>query len=158
MVSPIADLSSLNLTEHVVPEELLRAALPHDHEFRLIDDICFLDLDEQLVVGYKVWDDNPWWARAHIPGRPIMPGVLMLEGCAQVAAVLMKESGLWPADAWIGLGGVTRARFRRLITPPAKVYFCARMGRQSSKIAKYPAQCLINGEVAVDTELLGVPL
>lgn len=158
MVRPMADLSSLNLTEHVVPEEVLRAALPHAHEFRLIDGICFLDLEEQLVVGYKVWDENPWWAKAHVPGRPIMPGVLMLEGCAQVAAILVKQSGIWPTDALIGLGGVDKARFRRMITPPATVYFCARMGRQTRNMARYPAQCLIDGQVAVDTELLGVPL
>ena len=53
MARPIVDLSTINLTETVVPDEELRAALPHDHEFRLIDAICFLDMEEQLVVGLR---------------------------------------------------------------------------------------------------------
>ncbi len=158
MARPIVDLSTINLTETVLPDEELRAALPHDHEFRLIDAICFLDMEEQLVVGYKDWDENPWWARGHVPGRPLMPGVLMIEGCAQVAAVLVQRSEQWRTDSLIGLGGINKARFRRMITPPARVHFVAKMGRTTKRMARYPAQCFVNGELALDCELMGVPL
>ena len=158
MVKPMVDLSSLNLTDHAVPEEQLRTALPHEHEFRMIDDICYLDPEGKLIVGYKVWDENPWWARGHIPGRPLMPGVLMIEGCAQAAGVLVKGSGMWPEEAFCALAGVTQARCRRMITAPSKVFFVATLGKQTTKIARFPVQCIIDGEVALDGECLGVPV
>ncbi len=159
MQRPLVDLSQLNLTEDLVTEEELRVQLPHDHEFKLIDGICFLDLEEEIVVGYKDWDANPWWGRGHIPGRPIMPGVLMIEGCAQVSALLMKRKhGGWPPERFIGLAGVDGARFRGVVTPPCRVHFVAKIGLQNNRIARYPAQAFVDNKMVFEMELMGVPI
>ena len=158
MVSPMVEFSSLNCAENLVPEEDLRRALPHIDEVKLIDGICTLDLEREIVVGYKVWDDEPWWGRAHIPGRPMMPGVLMIEGCAQIAAILVENFGSFPTDKFMALVGVDNTRVRRMIQPPATVYFAGTLSSQSPRIAKVTAQCIVDGEVAAETELRGVPV
>jgi 3-hydroxyacyl-[acyl-carrier-protein] dehydratase len=158
MARPLIDLSSLDVSEDVVPEREVRRVIPHTDEFRMIDGICFLDLERQIVAGYKIWDDNPWWARAHIPGRPMMPGVLMIEGCAQVSAILVDRNGIFPDKSFVALAGVDDTRMRRVITPPAKVFFAATLLKQNAHIARFAAQCLVDGEVALEAELLGVPL
>ncbi len=133
--------------------------LPHDHEFRLIDGICHLDLEEGIVVGFKTWDQNPWWARGHIPGRPLMPGVLMAEGAAQVATILMKKKEGWGMDRFIGLAGLDRVRYRGQVVPPATVFFVSRTGEGSgNRIARYPAQAYCDGKMVMDMTLLGVLL
>lgn len=155
----LLDLATVPLDTDVLPEAELRSMLPHAYEFQLIDGICHLDLEQGIVVGYKDWGSDPWWARGHIPGRPLMPGVLLAEGAAQVATILMKKREGWGQDRFIGLGGLDRVRFRGQITPPARVYFVARAGaRSGNRLAKYPAQAFCNGSLAMDMELLGVLL
>ena len=159
MAQPLVDLATLDLTRDVVPEAELREVLPHRHEFQLIDGICHLDLEAGLVVGYKVWDDSAWWARGHIPGRPLMPGVLLAESAAQAATILMKRTEGWGSEQFIGLGGLDRVRFRGQVVPPTTVYFVSRPGRRSgNRIAKYPAQAFCGGKLVMDMELIGVLL
>ncbi|MEM7200452.1 MAG: 3-hydroxyacyl-ACP dehydratase FabZ family protein [Planctomycetota bacterium] len=159
MPQPLRDLSTLNLTEDVMPVAQIRELLPHAHEFELVDGVCFLDTEDDVIIAYKDWPEDPWWGRGHIPGRPIMPGVLMIEGCAQAASILMKvKTTGWPKDQFIGLGGVDNARFRGAVTPPARVYFLATQGRQNARMARYPCQAFTGGKLIFEMDLLGVRL
>lgn len=156
---PLVDLESLDLTRNVVPEEELRAALPHRDQFQLLDGICYYDPERNLAVGYKEWDAEPWWGNAHIPGRPIMPGVLMIEGAAQVASYLIKKTSKWAADRFIGLAGLNKVRMRGLVEPPARVYFISGDVKLSGRrLARMPAQVFCKGEMKMEMELLGVML
>lgn len=157
MPRALIDLNGLDLSQDVMAEAEIRAMLPHAHEFRLIDGICHLDMTAGVVVGYKDWGPDAWWARGHVPGRPLMPGVLMVEGCAQVSTILMKKQEGWGADKFIGLGGLDRVRFRGQIIPPCRVHFVSAVGsRSGNRIAKYPAQCFLDGKLVMDMDLLGV--
>ena len=159
MARELVDLSTIDLEHVAVPEDELRNMVPHAHEFRLIDGVCHLDCENGVVVGYKDWDDEPWWARGHIPGRPIMPGVLLVEGAAQVATVLMKKMEGWGNDRFIGLAGLDRARFRGQVAPGSRIYFASVKGQRSgNRMAKYPAQAFCNGKMVMDMDLLGVLL
>ena len=106
MGQPIVDLASLDLTKDVVSVEELRRCLPHRHEFEMLDGICHLDRENKIAVGYKDWDEDPWWAKGHIPGRPLMPGVLMIEGGAHIATFLVKQENEWASHKMIGLAGI----------------------------------------------------
>ncbi|MHC5063658.1 MAG: 3-hydroxyacyl-ACP dehydratase FabZ family protein [Planctomycetota bacterium] len=159
MPRPLVDLSTLDLSKDVLPEEELRSFIPHRHEFQMIDGICHLDEENGIVVGYKEWDNDPWWARGHIPGRPIMPGVLMAESCAQVSTILMKKVGGWSDAEFIGLGGLDKVRFRGQVVPPARVHYVSKVGiRSGNRLAKYPAQAFHEGKLVLDMELIGVML
>ena len=122
----------------------------------MIDGVCHLDLERGLVIAHKHFGEDAWWARGHVPGRPIMPGVMMIEGCAQAAAVLMKKREGLGGDDFIGLGGVDRARFRGAVFPPATIHFVSVVGSRSSRIFKYPAQCYRDGKMIMEMELMGV--
>ena len=79
MARALIDLATLDLEHDVLPEEELRAMLPHRYEFQLIDGVCHLDLEEGVIVGYKDWDDDPWWKRGHVPGRPLRAVIIQNE-------------------------------------------------------------------------------
>ncbi|MFM1872335.1 MAG: hypothetical protein RL398_1757 [Planctomycetota bacterium] len=159
MGQPILDLASLDLTKDVVSEEELRRILPHRHEFSMLDGICHLDVPNKAAVGYKKWDADAWWGRGHIPGRPLMPGVLMIESAAQVASFLIKKTSDWEIDRFIGLAGVDSVRFRGSIEPPATIYFVSGNLRLSGRrMARMPAQVFCNGTMAAEMELIGVLL
>ncbi len=158
MAQPIVDLATLDLSRDVLTDAEIRRMIPHAHEFRLIDGICHLDKENGVVVGYKDWDEQPWWGRGHVPGRPLMPGVLMCEGAAQVCTILMKARAGWGPDKFIGLGGLDNVRFRGQVVPPCRQYFVGKVGHHSTRMARYPAQCFVDGKLTMDMELLGVLL
>ena len=133
MGQPIIDLKSIDLTKDVISDEELRRCLPHSDEFQLLDGICHLDKENNIAVGYKDWGEDPWWAKGHIPGRPLMPGVLMIEGGAQIATFLVKQQVSWATDQMIGLAGIDDVRVRGQIVPPARVYFVSSVQKISGR-------------------------
>ena len=159
MSTSIVDLASIDLTRDVVPEEELRSILPHRHEFQMLDGICHLDVEKKCAVGYKDWGTDAWWGRGHIPGRPLMPGVLMIESAAQVASFLIKKTSDWEIDRFIGLAGLDNVRIRGTIEPPPRVYFVSGNLRISGRrMARMPAQVFCNGTMTMEMELIGVLL
>lgn len=159
MARALVDLATLDLTKNVLSDDEVRSLVPHAHEFQMIDGVCHLDLDAGLIVGYKDWTEDAWWARGHIPGRPLMPGVLMVEGGAQISTILMKKQEGWGSEKFIGLGGLNDVRFRGQVEPPCRVHFVSAVGtRSGNRIAKYPAQCFLNDKLVMQMELMGVLL
>jgi 3-hydroxyacyl-[acyl-carrier-protein] dehydratase len=159
MAQPIVDLQTLDLSRPVVSEQELRACLPHRAEFQLLDAVVHLDRERGIAVGVKDWDDDPWWARGHIPGRPLMPGVLMLEGAAQIATFLVKQNSDWARDRMIGLAGLDNVRFRGQVVPPARVYFVSgNLSISGRRLAKMTAQVFANGQMVVEADIMGVML
>ena len=159
MSQPIVDLATLDLSEHVVPEEELRRCLPQRKLFQLIDGIVHLDVPNNVVVGYKDWDENPWWGEAHMPGRPLLPGVLMIEGGAQIASFLVKQQIGWNNDETIGLAGVNNVRVRGQVTPPARVYFVSSIEKISGRrLARMNAQVFSDGAMVMEMQVMGAML
>jgi 3-hydroxyacyl-[acyl-carrier-protein] dehydratase len=159
MGQPIVDLQSLDLSREVVSQEELRRVVPHRDLFQLLDGICHFDPERKVVVGYKDWGADAWWAKGHIPGMPLMPGVLMIEGAAQAASFLIKKTTEWEIARFVGLAGLNEVRFRGTIAPPARVYFVSGNGSISGRrLAKLQAQAFCNGQMTMEMELLGVML
>jgi len=159
MACALVDLSSLDLSRDVVSTAELRDLVPQREQFQLIDGICHFDPERPLVVAYKDWPADAWWSTGHIPGRPLMPGVLMIEGAAQAATYLIKKLMGWQRERLIGLGGLNEVRFRGQVVPPARVYFVSGHGTVSgTRLARFPAQAWCNGRVIMEMELLGVLL
>lgn len=159
MGQPIVDLASLDLSEHVIPDEELRRALPQRDTFQLLDGILHLDREKNIAVGYKDWDAKPWWADAHIPGRPLMPGVLMIEGGAQIATFLVKQQNEWATDQMIGLAGIDEVRVRGQITPPGRVYFVSNVQKISGRrLARMGAQVWHDGQMKMEMVVMGAML
>lgn len=159
MGQPIVDLASLDLTKDVVPDDVLRRCLPQADTFKLLDGICHLDTEKNIAVGYKDWDENPWWAKGHIPGRPLMPGVLMIEGGAQIATFLVKQQISWATDQMIGLAGIDDVRVRGQIVPPARVYFVSSVQKISGRrLARMNAQVFSEGAMKMEMVVMGAML
>jgi len=159
MGQPIVDLATLDLSQHVVPDEELRRCLPQRDTFQLLDGIVHLDVANNVAVGYKDWDEKPWWAEAHVPGRPLLPGVLMIEGGAQIATFLVKQQNEWASDELIGLAGIDGVRVRGQVTPPARVYFVSSIAKLSGRrLARMNAQVFCDGAMVMEMQVMGAML
>ncbi len=159
MGQPIVDLQSLDLSRNVIPEDELRSILPHRDFFQLLDGVCHFDPERRIAVGYKDWPADAWWASGHVPGKPLMPGVLMIEGAAQIATFLVKKTSDWEIDRFVGLAGLNDVRFRGQIVPPARVYFASGDVQVSGRrLARMTAQVFCNGQMTMETTIMGVLL
>ena len=94
-------------------QELLET-LPHRYPFLLVDRITEWDADRAVAKGYKNVTVNEPFFNGHFPGRPIMPGVLILEAMAQVAATLAMRGG---KGYQVYLLGVDDYRIRKPVVP-----------------------------------------
>ena len=149
------DLAGLDLAQTQIPAEDIYATLSQAGRFALLDGILHFDLDSDLVVGFKDIRADDWWADDHIPGRPLFPGVLMIEAAAQMCSYDFMRRTL-DFKGFIGFGGVDGTRFRGTVQPPSRLILAARSKRLRSTMFTYEAQGFVDGKLVFQTEILGV--
>lgn len=152
----IVDLKSLNLDEVVIPKEEILKYNPQRYEFEQVDSIIKLDLEEDIIVGMKEQKDEDFWTRGHIPGRPLMPGVLMIEMAAQVCSILyLKKMGA-SDDKFFGFGGVDKVKFRSEVKPGDKLVMCIKSIAIRKRMARFDAQAFVGDSMVFQGEITGV--
>lgn len=153
---PIVDLSQLDLSKVVVGFDQVRERCLQRNRFALLDGILVIDPGGEWIVGYKDLSRDDWWAADHIPGRPIFPGVLQLEGAAQLATYHFTTSSAENAHKFVGFGGVDKTRFRAVVTPPTRLIFVAKAIRIRPTMFTYSAQAFVDQKLVMETEIMGV--
>ncbi|HUT02136.1 MAG TPA: beta-hydroxyacyl-ACP dehydratase [Phycisphaerae bacterium] len=116
---PLIDLASIDTGNVIADREAIGRVNPHRFEFALLDGICLLDHEAGLIAGYRDVRDDEFWVRGHIPGRPIFPGVLMIETAAQLVSYFAMTR--IPEGGFLGFGGVDGVKFRGAVSPRERV-------------------------------------
>ncbi len=111
----------MDLERVVTTRDEIYARLPHRHEFQLLDGLVYRNDQDTSAVAFIDIRDDRFWVRGHLPGRPLFPGVLMLEAAGQLAAYMAGGIAGY-SDKFIGLGGVERAKFRETVFPNCRMY------------------------------------
>jgi len=150
----LIDLTQVDLTAVCLDRNAIYEHLPHRHEFSLLDGVCHLDVPGRSVVAFRNVTTSDWWVRAHIPGRPLLPGVLMLEMAAQVAALLARLSGKYPS--FTGFGGVDQCKFRESVVPPTRLYLLVVGTELRPRRFRCDSQGVANGRLIFEAEITGV--
>jgi 3-hydroxyacyl-[acyl-carrier-protein] dehydratase len=143
------------------PEEVL----PHRSPFLFLDEVTRLD-DDGARGTWRPDSSEPFWA-GHFPGRPTLPGVLMVEALAQLGAYAVLAEpvadldGSIPGAAGIAtklplFGGIDRARFRRSVAPGETLELEVTLGRRSARAGRGSGRASVDGETACEADLLFV--
>ena len=90
--------------------------LPHRSPFLLVDRVVEIDPGKSAVAEHDVRDDA-FWCQGHFPGNPVMPGVLIAESLAQVAALIYLAGDEDRAGNTVYLVGMDKMRFRAPVRP-----------------------------------------
>src|SRR6266849_4915844 len=105
------ELGHVDLSRVVADLEAIRRVNPQRFEMEQLTAIVLVDPEQRLVVGYKDVRPDEFWVRGHMPGYPLMPGVLMCEAAAQLCNYYLVTQGLLGGD-FIAYGGLENVRFR----------------------------------------------
>jgi 3-hydroxyacyl-[acyl-carrier-protein] dehydratase len=133
----------------------IRTYLPHRYPFLLVDRVVEL-VPGESIVAYKNLSINEAFFEGHFPGKPIFPGVLLLEAMAQAAGILgFKSKNKTPADGSIYyFAAADELRFRRPCVPGDRVTLRATLLSERRGIAKFAVSADVDGELAASATIL----
>ena len=131
--------------------EAIKRVIPHRYPFLLIDRIVELR-PGQGAVGIKNVGSNEPFFEGHFPGRPIMPGVLIIEAMAQTAGVLMSdetEGGAVPLFM-----GIDKARFRRQVVPGDQLRLEVELLQRRKNVCRVSGKAFVGETLAAEAEMM----
>jgi len=153
----VLDVVTLDSSALIHTPEEIYARLPQAHEFRQLHGILHLDLEGGTIAAFRNVTADEWWCRGHLPGKPIFPGILMMETAAQVAAFL--RAMLAPDETqFMGFGGVDGAKFRMAVVPPAQIIMTGKVVEQRSRRFVVDTQAYVGGTLAFEGRITGMPV
>ena len=129
--------------------------LPHRYPFLLVDKVVELERNARILAVKNVTFNEPFFM-GHFPGRPVMPGVLMLEALAQAAGLLAFDAmGQVPDENHIYyFVGIDSARFKRPVEPGDQLLLEASIDRIRGGIWKFKGVARVGDEIACEAELM----
>ncbi len=153
---PLFDLDGIDLGARVVDRAGIEAWIPHRHEMSLLDGIVWMAPDRSRGVGVKHIRADEFWVRGHYPGRPMFPGVLMIETGAQLACYLfITRLGELKLAAFLR---IEHAAFRRVVAPGDDLYVLCRDVKYQRRRFICDVQGIVRGEVVFDANLSGMTM
>jgi 3-hydroxyacyl-[acyl-carrier-protein] dehydratase len=148
---PLTTLEQSQKTTFSVEE--IRQLLPHRYPFALVDRIIDY-VPSQKAVGLKNVTINEPFFPGHIPNRPLMPGVLIVESMAQVGGVILTQlPGM--KGKFFAFAGIDKTRFRRPVVPGDQLIMTVELlSFKMNKIAKMQGEARVDGQLVAQGEMM----
>ncbi len=150
------DLTQIDLTaKPIFDKEAICKVNPQRFEMEQLDGILWYDKGKMQVLGFKDVTESEFWVRGHIPGRPLMPGVIMIESAAQLLSFFVNE--ILGEHTFIGFASIDSTRFRATVQPGQRLLLLGKITKFRPK-RKYDAyiQGIVDNKMAFETEISGM--
>ena len=154
----LVDLAAIDFDQPTATIEQIRTFNPQRFEMEQLTAVVLEDRDENTCVGYKDVSENEFWVRGHMPGMPLMPGVVMLEAMAQLCSYFVQKFEMLGCDM-VGFGGLEEVYFRGPVVPGDRlVLICKLTKLRPGRMLVCDFQGVVGDDVVVDGKLKGIPL
>lgn len=151
------DLSQIDLTvEPVFDKGAIERLNQQRFEMQHLDGVLWYDKDKYLILGYKDVTDEEFWVRGHIPGRPLMPGVIMVEAAAQLLSFFVRR--VYEVQGFIGFAGIESAKFRMPVVPGQRLYLLGYLTKITSRKYTASIQGVVDSTMVFETVVSGMPV
>jgi len=145
------DISNIEIDKTVHDLEFIRTINPQRFEFEQLSSIAFVD--KTRAVAFRDVRHDEFWIKGHIPGRPLMPGVMMIEAAAQLASFFTKTQLHY--KGFIGFGGVEKCKFRMPVEPGARLYVLLELVWERHRRVCCATQGIVSGNVVFEADVIG---
>lgn len=153
---PIIDLSKVDLNHVIATRDDIEKMNAQRFEMSQLDAIVYLDEAAQILVGYKDVRADEFWVRGHIPGRPLMPGVLMIEAAAQlVSYYVMRTTKI---NGFVGFGGVDGVKFRDTVVPGDRLVLVTQVVDSRPRRIICSTQGFVGSKMVFEGTITGMPV
>lgn len=146
------------MSEVVIPEQIdiveILNTLPHRYPFVMVDKILSMEIGKDITGLKNVTINEPFF-QGHFPGRPVMPGVLILEGMAQVGGIMAFYSNPEAiGKKLLFFAGIDKARFRRPVVPGDQLILKLQLVKQKRSLMMMVGKAFVEDKIVAEAELM----
>lgn len=154
----ILDPSAYDMGHVLADIEEIRCYNPQRYEMEHLTAIVYDDVERGICVGYKDITPDEFWVRGHMPGMPLMPGVIMCEAAAQLCAYHVQRHRLMDGKM-IGFGGLDQVRFRGTVVPGDRLVIASqKLQLRPGAMIRSRFQCFVREQMVCEGEIRGIPI
>ena len=153
----IIDPSTLDVNNIISTRDDIYALLPHRYEFERLMGTIYEDRETVTMAGYYDLPETDFWVRGHIPGRPLFPGVMMIETAAQLVSYLcLKYSDDSTNSGFLGFSAVDGVKFRGSVTHGQKLVITGRLEDIRPRRIRGYTQGFVDGKMVYEGMITGM--
>ena len=153
----ICDFSEYDVNRVIAGVEEIRRYNPQRHEMEQLTAIVHHDAEKKACVGYKDVTESEFWVRGHMPGMPLMPGVIICEAAAQLASYYVKKINLF--EGMLGFGGLEDVHFRGIVRPGDRLVIAVQLTKlRRNAIIVCRFQAFVKENLVCDGTIKGIAL
>jgi len=152
----IIDPSTLDFSKVEMGLEQIRQCNPQRDEMEQLTAVLFVDIEKHLVAGYKDVGTDEFWIRGHMPGRPIMPGVIICEVAAQLCSTYFHT--VLGEDKLLGFGGMEGVRFRGLVQPGDRLVLVGLAEAVTGRRSVFRTQGFVKDRMVFHGTIIGITM
>lgn len=152
------DIASLDFDDPIADIEAIRACNSQRFEMEQLTAIVYANPDDRICVGYKDVATDEFWVRGHMPGMPLMPGVVMIEAAAQLCSYFAVKYDLLGSEM-LGFGGLEDVRFRDPVLPGNRLVLIAKFIKaRRGRMVVSAFQGIVGESIVVEGVIKGIPI
>lgn len=153
---PLFDITSIDRAAVCISSDEVATINPHRGDMRHLDHVIWMSDGGDCALGVKHVRDNEFWVPGHIPGRPLFPGVLMIEAAAQLASVQYKSRS--NETRFLGFARCDDVSFRGQVVPGDTLYLLSK--EIDFRVRRFVCQCqgIVNDKIAFEVKITGMAI
>jgi len=149
------DISNIDLNRVLYDTEAIEKVNPHRGVMRMIDAIVHSDEDMIHTLAYRDVREDEFWVPGHIPGRPLFPGVLMVEAGAQLASFVSLSK---LKTEFMGFAGIESVKFRGQVKPGDRLYILCKQIELRKRRSTSQVQGVVDGKLVFEATIIGMSM
>jgi 3-hydroxyacyl-[acyl-carrier-protein] dehydratase len=153
---PLFGLNEIDLSNVIAGPADIRKYNRQRYEMEHLDAVVLLDLEGGRIAGYKDVRADEFWVRGHIPGNPLLPGVVMCEAGAQLLSYFFSRAT--ETGRFVVFGGMDGVKFRQQVRPGQRLVLLGTKQSVQHRRWNFNIQGFVDGKLAFEGLLYGIPV